>query len=178
MKEAGPAAAVPSDLDLDEVHARGTVPAAGPARQASASPQTPRDVRGHDPLRGPPPGRPPRPRAPAGLDLDDHGRRPVPADGIELSLRGSQVAVQDAPAEVPEGPAGELLTDLAEPGGIHRGLTADRELQPSARCDPEPDLPEEGAGPSSPRALATPSLQFGPGLMGLQSRISLMAERE
>ncbi len=86
--------------------------------------------------------------------------------------------MQDAPAQVPEGTAGKLLTDPAEPGGIHRGLTADRELQPSARGGPEPDLPEEGAGPSKHWALAPPSPQFGPGLMGLQSRISLMAERE
>lgn len=178
MENTGPAAAAASDLDLDEVHARGPVPAADAAGQASASPQPPSDVRWRDPLRGPPPGRPPLRRAPAGLDLDDHGRRSVPADRIELGLRGSQVTVQDAPAEVPQSPAGQLLPDPAEPGGVHRGLTADPELQASARGDPEPEFLEGGAGPPGPWTRATPGPQVGPGGMTVQSRISLMAARE
>jgi hypothetical protein len=53
-------------------------------------PTQPRELDGGDRLQGmPEPG--PRPR----LDLDDHGRRAVPRDDVDLADRAPPVAVED-----------------------------------------------------------------------------------
>jgi len=178
VDQAGPVAGAAGDLHLHEVHAHGPACAAPPAGQSAASPQAAREVRRPDPVRGPPAGRPAGRRASAGLDLDHDGHRPVQADHVQLGLRRAEVAVQDQPAAITQGPAGELLADLAQPGGVHRGLSTDADLEPPARGEPDPQPLERG--PEEARASRPPAAgeSLGASVEASQSRISLTAARE